>query len=95
MRIVYYIFFILSIVLLMKNIWDYYKNRQYSNFDNMGAMINWHQGFFVSWILLCIGVGFYPIFEWYYGVMVLPLYFIVTYLVWFIVDIITKNLTKE
>lgn len=87
-----YLFFAASVLLLMKNIRDYYKNTQYINSDTMGAMLNWHYGFVVLWLLGCTGVSLHPDFLWYYGLICIPLVVFATFLVWFPVHRLLKLL---
>ena len=58
-----------SIALLIRNVIDYWRNAEYINHDEMGAMANWHLGFFVAWLPVVI-IGFTgSIFPWWSGVI--------------------------
>ncbi|SFV54194.1 hypothetical protein MNB_SV-6-871 [hydrothermal vent metagenome] len=78
-----YLLFGIGIVILLKNIWDYYQNSKYLNSDNMGAMMRWHFGFLLFWIFLCMGVGYYPTIEWFYGVILFPFVVVATFIFWY------------
>ena len=78
-----YLLFGASIATLLRNIWDYYLNLRFLNSDGMGAMINWHYGFWISWIFFCAGISCYPNFKWFYGLILIPFAMISTFLFWF------------
>jgi len=79
-----------SIITLLRNILDYYHNAKYLNSDMMGAMINWHYGFLMAWVLLSIGISCYPGFAWYHGVICLPLVIFTSFLFWFPINRLLK-----
>jgi hypothetical protein len=87
-----YIFFTASFITLVKNIWDYYRNTEYINSDIMGAMINWHYGFLVVWILMCSGICLHPNFNWYHGLILMPVVVFASYIFWFPVHKLLKAL---
>jgi len=92
MYLLSYIFLTLSVVMLIKNIFDYRANTKYQNSDRMGAMVNWHFGFFISWLFFCLAIFVYPDIEWYYAFIVLLFFIVATYLVWYLVDFIFDKL---
>jgi hypothetical protein len=59
----------------LRNVWDYHLNTRRANADRMGAMVNWHLGFFLSWLALCLGVACLVPQKWYYGLVLLPFAF--------------------
>ena len=81
-----------SIATFIRNMWDYYLNTKAPNYDNIGAMINWHYGFLISWILFCTGISFYPENRWFYGLILFPFVILATFLLWYPLHWILKNI---
>jgi len=75
-----------SLALFIRNIIDYYYNSSHTSSDVMGAMINWHYGFLLSWFFLSIALGLTSGVKWYFGVAMLLSAPLTTYIFWFITD---------
>jgi hypothetical protein len=81
-----------AVAALLRNIWDYYQNTRFQNADAMGAMVNWHLGFLVAWLLGCSALIVHPDFDWYYGAIGIPLVVFSTWVFWFPVHAVLKAL---
>ncbi|NEV64489.1 hypothetical protein [Thiorhodococcus minor] len=86
-----YLMFGASIACLLRNIWDYYLNTRRANFDSMGATINWHYGFALTWLLFCVGLIVIPQVHWLIGVSAIPIGAVATWLVLAPIQILLKQ----
>ena len=77
-----------GIACFIRNIWDYSRSIKQTNYDAMGAMINWHYGFHFSWFLVCLAVCIYPGLKWYFGLIAMPFSLIFTYIFWYPIHIL-------
>ena len=58
-----------AIALLIRNVIDYRRNAEYTNHDEMGAMTNWHLGFFLAWLPVVV-IGFTGgVWPWWSGLI--------------------------
>jgi hypothetical protein len=81
-----------ALALLLRNIRDYAVNARYVNADLMGTMFNWHLGFAVAWLPLCIGLMLHPRLDWLVGATGIPLVLLATWVFWFPVHHLLKAL---
>ena len=71
----------ITAALLFTNVIDYWRNTEYAGGDMMGAVANWHIGFFLAWVPIIINCFLGNIFPWWSGFIAILIFPLVSFAV--------------